>query len=352
MRINNRINNIYINGRFLSHPMTGINRFAYELCKALSRLFEFTIIAPKGRILPEYDIRGLKIIEYGRLKSHLWEQISLPLFLSSKKNYVLLSFSGLGPLLSKSKISTIHDVSFLHNPDWFSKGYYLFYKILTPLIIRTSQAILTVSEFSKSEILKYYDVKPEKIHVVYNAVTKALENSTPDNQKEKYILTVGSLDPRKNFKTLIRAFSDERLKHLELRIVGGTNKVFGELGYDMQNYPNIKFLGRISDEELRNQYRHAHLFILASLYEGFGIPPLEALTNGCPIALSDIPVFHEIFEDAAVYFNPRDIDGITSAILKSYNNSMPSSDDSTNRVLKKFSWDSSAEKIHLLLQSI
>lgn len=347
-----KIRNIYVNGRFLSHPMTGINRFAYELCKALSRLFEFTIIAPKGRILPEYDIRGLKIIEYGRLKSHLWEQISLPLFLSSKKNYVLLSFSGLGPLLSKSKISTIHDVSFLHNPDWFSKGYYLFYKILTPLIIKTSKAILTVSEFSKSEILKYYDIRPDKIHVIYNAVTKALENTTPDNQKEKYILTVGSLDPRKNFKTLICAFSDERLKHLELRIVGGTNKVFGELGYDMQNYPNIKFLGRISDEELKKQYRNAHLFILASLYEGFGIPPLEALGNGCPIALSDIPVFHEIFEDAAAYFNPTDVDDIISAILKSYNNSIPHSIDTSNRILKKFSWNRSAKKILSLLNTI
>lgn len=343
---------IYINGRFLSNPMTGINRFAYELCKASSRLFEFTIIAPNGRVLPEYDIRGLNIIEYGRLKSHLWEQISLPLFLSTKKNYILLNFSGLGPLLNKSKITTIHDVSFLHNPDWFSKGYYLFYKILTPLIIKTSRAILTVSEFSKSEILKYYDVTPEKIHVVYNAVTKALENSTSDNQKEKYILTVGSLDPRKNFKTLIRAFSDERLKHLELRIVGGTNRVFGELGYDMQNSPNIKFLGRISDEELRNQYRNAHLFILASLYEGFGIPPLEALGNGCPIALSDIPVFHEIFEDAAVYFNPTDVDDIIGAILKSYNNSMSPSVDTPNKVLKKFSWNRSAKKIQSILNTI
>lgn len=343
---------IYINGRFLSHPMTGINRFAYELCKASSRLFEFTIIAPRGRILPEYDVRGLKIIEYGRLKSHLWEQISLPMFLSTKKDYILLNFSGLGPVLSKSKISTIHDVSFLHNPDWFSKGYYLFYKILTPLIINTSRALLTVSEFSKSEILKYYNVSPEKIHVIYNAVTKSLENSAADNKKEKYILTVGSLDPRKNFKTLIRAFSDERLRHLELRIVGGANKVFGELGYDMQNSPNIRFLGRVSDEELRTQYRNAHLFILASLYEGFGIPPLEALSNGCPIALSDIPVFHEVFENAAVYFNPNDIDDIINVILKSYDNSMPPSFDPAKRVLKKFSWNTSAEKIQSILNTL
>ena len=120
----------------------------------------------------------------------------------------------------------------------------------------------------------------------------------------------------------------------------------------MQNYPNIKFLGRISDEELKNQYRNAHLFILASLYEGFGIPPLEALGNGCPIALSDIPVFHEIFEDAAVYFNPTDVNDIISTILKSYNNSMPHSVDTTNRILKKFSWDCSAKKIQSLLNTI
>lgn len=343
---------IYINGRFLSHQMTGINRFAYELCKALSRLLEFTIIAPKCRILPDYDVSGLKIIEYGRLKSHLWEQISLPLFLSTKKNYILLNFSGLGPIFSKSKITTIHDVSFLHNPSWFSKGYYMIYKILTPMIIRTSRAILTVSQFSKSEILKYYNVKPDKIHVIYNAVTKSLEHNLSDYQKEKYILTVGSLDPRKNFKTLIRAFSDDRLKHLELRIVGGTNKVFGKLGCDIQNSQNIRFLGRISDDVLRNQYRNAHLFLLASLYEGFGIPPLEALSNGCRIALSDIPVFHEIFEDSAIYFNPNNMDDIINVILRSYNNSVYSSLDSVNRVVKKFSWDNSAEQVRSILNTL
>lgn len=348
----NIMKTIYVNGRFLCHTMTGINRFAYELCKALSKLFDFTIVAPKGCILSEYDTRGLTIVEYGNLKSHLWEQISLPIFLLTKRNYILLNFSGLGPIFCSSKISTIHDVSFLHNPDWFSKGYYLFYKMLTPIIIRTSWAILTVSEFSKKEILKYYRVKPEKIHVVYNAVTEALDNNVHDNQKEKYILTVGSLDPRKNFKTLIGAFSDERLRQIELRIVGGSNKIFGELGYEVHNFPNIKFFGRISDEELKKQYRNAHLFILASLYEGFGIPPLEALSNGCPIALSDIPVFHEVFESAATYFNPNDKDDIINTILQSYNNLVVTSANSKNQILNKYSWNESAKKIKLIIKAL
>lgn len=348
----NKYKKIYINGRFLTTPIAGINRFAYELCKILSDFINLTIIVPKSQLYPEYDISTLNIIEFGNFKSHLWEQIDLPLFLLNKKNYLLLNFSGLGPILCKSKISTIHDVSFLHHPQWFSREYYLFYRILTPLIIKTSRAILTVSEFSKSEILKYYKPNPSKLHVIYNAVTKMPVNNISVDNHEKYILTVGSLDPRKNFKTLIQAFSNDELKHVELRIVGASNKVFGELGYNVQDFPNVKFLGRISEEELKTQYYNALLFILPSLYEGFGIPPLEALYSGCDIAISDIPVFREIFGNAAIYFNPNDAKDISAKIAKYLRGEIKIKQVEKTKVQNKYSWEFSAHKILSLISNI
>lgn len=343
---------IYINGRFLTTPITGINRFAYELCRLLSHFINLTIIVPKSQLCPEYDISTLNIIEFGNFKSHLWEQIDLPLFLLNKKNYLLLNFSGLGPILCKSKISTIHDVSFLHNPQWFTRGYYLFYKILTPQIIKTSRAILTVSEFSKNEILKYYKVNPSKLHVIYNAVTKMPVNNIPVDNHEKYILTVGSLDPRKNFKTLIQAFSNDELKHMELRIVGDSNKIFGELGYNVHDFPNVKFLGRISEEEIRTQYHNALLFILPSLYEGFGIPPLEALSSGCDIGISDIPVFREIFGNAAIYFNSNNPNDISDKINKYLRGEIKINQVEKKKILNKYSWESSAKKILSIIANI
>ncbi len=341
----------YINGRFLTQPITGINRFAYELSRELGKLLPLKILVPKGRIHTAYNVSEFNIIEYGKLKSQLWEQVCLPIYFFGKKNYLLLNFSGLGPVLITSKITTIHDISFLRNPGWFSKRYYLFYKLFTPLAIRTSLKILTVSDFSKSEIIFYYKIPSSKIEVIHNAVIPGYKPLLNEPTNKKYVLTVGSLDPRKNFSVLLKVFQDIRMHDIDLHIVGTTNKVFGNLGFKQEDYPNIKFLGRISDEQLAYEYANASLFILPSLYEGFGIPPLEALNYNCPIILSDIPVFHEIFENAAFYFDPNNINDIIMAITGVLNGSYSFDNREKDRIISKYSWNKSAAKLyHMILQ--
>lgn len=342
---------LLINGRFLTLPLTGINRFAFELTKRLSKLFDCDVIVPRDAAIPgQYDLRGLHIVEYGRFKSHLWEQWSLWRY-ARRKKALLLSLSGVGPILYRTKITTIHDLSFLANPKWFSKSYNFIYGIFTPLAIRTSRKVLTVSQFSKNEIIKYYNTPSDKIQVVYNALASNVQStSTRKPNNKKYVLTVGSLDPRKNLKTLIEAFSNPILKDSELHIVGSSNRVFGKLNLDQTNLSNIKMLGRISDQDLAEEYNNATLFVSASLYEGFGIPPLEALSNGVPIAISDIPVYREVYEDAAVYFDPNNSDTIAKIIESQLHNAV--SAPSVAHILERYSWEKSAKKIHEIIQSL
>ena len=115
---------IYINGRFLTQPMTGVERYAYSICKSLVRQgYDFTLVCPKAAIQDCYDTTGMHIVRYGIGNSHFWEQCILPFFFLFKRKFLVFSFTGLGSILVRKKVMTIHDLSFLENPKWFSRAY-------------------------------------------------------------------------------------------------------------------------------------------------------------------------------------------------------------------------------------
>ncbi len=310
---------IYINGRFLTQPMRGVNRFAYNICKAMAGLEQpFVIVCPSCNVHSDYNISMFQIVHFGIGHSHLWEQIILPFFFIGKRNYLLINLTGLGTILIRQKITTIHDLSFLENPSWFSRSYYRFYRVMTPLAVRTSRHIITVSEFSKNEILRFYpSVKASRVSVVYNAVDTDLFHPMSGASESRYALTVSSIDPRKNFRRLIEAYKG--IEGLKLYIVGSHSRVFGEQTGSLDKSCNVKYLGRVSDEELVRLYSQARCFIFPSLYEGFGLPPLEAMACGCPVLASDIPVLREVCGDAAVYFDPRLVNGMYETISQFLN---------------------------------
>lgn len=307
---------IYINGRFLTQPMTGVERYAYSMCKAMARLQQpFTIVCPQAPIHQDYDVSGLTIVHYGIGNSHFWEQCVLPLFFLGKKDYLVLSFTGLGSVLIRHKVMTVHDLSFLYNRSWFSKAYYWWYRIMTPLAIKTSRHLITVSQFSKQEIMRFYPfIQEEQISVAYGAVnsTRFHRLSSVPATEHPFALAVSSIDPRKNFPMLVKAFKG--IDGCLLYIVGKQNHVFSQQNGLDEELPNVRFLGRVSDEELTRLYNQAVCFIFPSIYEGFGLPLLEAMTCGCPVLASDIPVFREVCGDAAIYFNPYDETSIRNAI--------------------------------------
>lgn len=298
-----------VNGRFLTQKPTGVHRYAFEICNQLSEFgVDFYVAVPK-EINPDYKI-NFKTVQCGTLSAHLWEQISLPKYLKQQGSPLLLSFSGCGPLNYSNQIITIHDVSHERHPEWFSKNYCRFYGYMMPRIGKKAHAIITVSEFSKKEIIETLSLPSEKIHVINCSIPSyhTTENDRiRDNSDEKYILSVSSMDPRKNFIRLVEAFNNIEDKSVKLYIIGMQFKAFNTPDMEKLNRENVILTGYLDDDSLRKMYKNALFSVYPSLYEGFGIPPLESMSYGCPVIVSDIPALREVNGKAAMYANPLDI---------------------------------------------
>ena len=348
---------LYINGRFLTQPMTGTNRFAYELSVGLAkRGYPCVVLAPNGPLREDtYDLSSLNIEQVGPFKSHLWEQVTLPWHMRKKKDSLLLSLKGLGPVFMRRQVATIHDMSYLVNPKWFSLPYRLFYRLMTPLMASHARRLITVSEFSKGEIVRLLKVSPDKVSVIHNAPSGCFlqgegvckNTSENDHSTDKFILTVSSLDPRKNLSLVFEAYG-KSAQRLPLYVVGERYPVFGKLEVPWND--NIKFLGRISDEELRSYYAHASLFVYPSSYEGFGMPPMEAVACGCRnVVLSDIPVFREVYGDMAHYVKVDDSDALAAMF-----DTLPAEirPDKISDFIERFTWEASVEKLVEALRNL
>jgi glycosyltransferase involved in cell wall biosynthesis len=349
---------IYINGRFLTHQIAGIPRFSYEMCRTMSQSgMEIKVIAPSYAPRKDYPF---PVEYYGKGKSHFWEQMDLYRFMKRKNGALLISFSGLGPVLYKNHLPTIHDLSFWRHPEWFTFSYTLIYKILTPLLVRNAVAVLTVSRFSKNEIVDLLKIKEEKVTVIPNAVSLELNSESTEKErnipglKERYVLMVSARDRRKNFSRAVQAFLSLDLKEVKLYIIGDSGTVFKEQGLIDFHHPSVTLLGRVSDEDLSCYYRHALLFVYPSLYEGFGLPPIEAMAHACPVLVSDIEPLREVCGDAAYYCNPEDASSIAEGMktLLTDNALRQRLIEAGYRQIKNYSWKLSVQKIKKLLAQI
>lgn len=338
---------IVINGRFLTQRLTGVHRFAYEITCALWRRGEELVVVAPSDVQEQYQCPFPVVRTRGK-GSHLWEQLILPHYV--RRHYrgaLLITWTGLSPLSYRNAFYTIHDVSYLENPRWFSRSYYWFYRILTPLAARRAKRVLTVSEFSKRELIKHLHLPADKITVVYNAVDTMLPGQPQPG--ERYILSVCSMDPRKNLPRLVEAFAGMTDTDCKLYLVGGTNNVFRHGGLEADD--RVKLLGYVSGARLSDLYRNALAFVSASVYEGFGIPNVEAMWQDCPLAVSDIEVYHEVCGDAAVYFDPCNPESIREA-LRQLIDSEPLRETlklKGRQRCRLFSWDKSATTVANLI---
>ena len=346
---------LIINARFLTQDTTGVQRFAIEISRQLKKLYsrDIEFIAPRNILHKELAVE-LDVKTIGNKTGHLWEQIDLPKYLKENNNPLLLNLANTAPLFYKNKIVTVHDIAFLRFPQTFDWKFRLFYKLLIPKIIKNSKHTITVSEFSKREIIEFYETKSDNISVVYNSTSDMFKN-IQKGYPDKYILAVSSLNYQKNFHSLIKAFNLLQNQEIKLYLVGSINKNFAdqELIKDIENNKNIIFKGRVDDNELVTLYSNAVCFVYPSLYEGFGIPPLEAQSCGCPVICSNAASLPEVGGvDSVLYVDPYSVDDIKNQIdiLLSDEDLQVELIQKGFKNIKRFSWEDSANKIINILE--
>lgn len=310
----------------MTQTITGVQRYAIEVTKNLDHLiskgtinneqYKFIILVPKNSKY-KLHLENIEIKAVGKLRGHLWEQIELPFFSS---NGLLVNLCNTAPIFSGYQILTIHDASVSANKNNYSFLFKFWYQLLYRILPFRTQKIVTDSNFSKDELIKYYPIKEEKIKTIYLGTEhlKAVKSNNDILQKlnlgnTSYILAVSNMNPNKNFSGIITSLNYIKNQDIQVVIVGPKdNPIYNEV--DIHSSLRVNLVGYVSDEELSVIYKNATCFVYPSFYEGFGLPPLEAMVNGCPVVVSNKASLPEVLGDAAIYCNPYDPKDIAEKI--------------------------------------
>ncbi|MEB0025581.1 glycosyltransferase family 1 protein [Pseudomonas sp. MH9.2] len=348
---------IVINARFLTQELRGVQRFAEQICLALKQMRDDVVfVAPHGIKMHE-SAKALEVQCIGRNSGHLWEQLDLPLYLRRQGNPLLVSLCSTAPLMYGNQIATHHDITYVRHPESYTRAFRTLYRVMTPILLMRIKALLTVSNFSKGEISQFYNYPESKIFVVPNAVSDDFQPGPPLTNKQNYLLAVSSPSAHKNFSRMIEAFLTLRTQEdLQLHIVGAASEIFSDPSLQRlaSSDPRIHFLGRLSDTELIAQYQGATAFVFPSLYEGFGIPPLEAQACGCPVLAANAASIPEVLQASALYFDPLDVGHIASAmerILTDISLRQSLRRRGLNNVTR-FSWEDSARRVSQRIDAV
>lgn len=319
---------VFINARFLTEPLTGLQRWGREFLRELDAMIEdgsidgtaykFHLLTPsQPEEMPEYLHLQLKV--KGPLRSHLWEQLVLP---RAAKGF-LLNLKNTAPTGHKNMAAVIHDLQPIARPETHTATFNRIYQWILPRVVRNAKVLFAVSESTAAEIQKYYAKPVNQIVVTTDGHEHVLRVDADESiiqkhglHRDGFLLAVSSLNPNKNFAAILRAMKIADIK-VPLVIAGGTNpRVFeGEDGVDALP-KNAIHVGRVSDEELRALYEHALGFVFPSFYEGWGLPPGEAMLLGCPVVCSNTTSLPEVCGDAALYCDPADDASIAKQLFR------------------------------------
>lgn len=335
---------IVVNARFQTRCVTGVERYAGEILRRMQ--------AQIRQVKPGYRLNGLG--------GHVWEQFILPLGI--KKDEILWSPANTGPILVSNQIITIHDTSFLDHPEWYQPEFVAWYQFVVPRLLHRARVVTTVSSYSKIRILQAYRIYDGKVQVIPGGVDLGQFKPQSEGElrrvrnkyslAETYVLSLGSMQPRKNLPRLFDAWRQvhPRFPDVELVIAGGGGAVFRKLE-TQEAHPGVRILGYVDDTDLPALYAGARAYCLISLNEGFGLTILEAMACGTPVVASNLAALPEVVGDAGRLVDPLNAGELIDAFMEMI------ADGEDRRLMiqkgleraQQFTWEQSADQMQNLL---
>lgn len=352
---------IIIDSLSLLGSLTGIGRYTYENAKELERLNTYKINYFYGyisdKLITTFGAQSAKSLRSWIVKNPLVKSIIRTIMFRISgmmaPRYDLYwqpNFIPNHSVKANKIIATVHDFSWEIYPEFQPVERVKYFQKYFYASIQQCDHIITGSQFTKREIVERVGIAPDKITVIYHGVDHSLFYPRQSTVKplQKYILAVGSIEPRKNLKNLLSAYAmlDKEFKNeYHLTLVGARGWNNDDIVHEMKSLSQwVKYSGYVSDEELALLYSNASLFIYPSVYEGFGIPPLEAMACGTPVIASNASTLPEVCADAAYYVNPLDTKEIKEGILEVLRDEVLQKALIAKGLIraKEFSWEKSA----------
>jgi glycosyltransferase involved in cell wall biosynthesis len=359
---------VAVDARALTKPApTGVVRYTRELLRgadAADLPVEYVLYGTDGVPDSLSDCESVRSADVpapapAGPRAHLWEQGRLPLALRNADADLLHVPAGLPPLLSPIPVfTTVHDLSPLDHPEWFTRSYAALYRVGTPLAVRRSTRLLAVSRTTRRRLVERYPGAADRTVAVHSGVRPPPGGrSTLDpleNPGDGFLLFVGAPSPRKNLRRALSAYRLYRRRTANppaFLLVGPEKDTFADP--ELPHVDGVRSLGFVSDETLGGLYRRAGALVYPSLYEGFGLPILEAMSVGTPVVTSDRGATAEVAGDAAVLVDPLSVreiaDGLERVLDPSVNTDLV---ESGRDRAAAFSWERTARQTVAVYRSV
>lgn len=347
---------VVIDATCLGRRKTGNETYMRGLLRGLSRTADTAGMEVVALVTPEH--RGerqasIRWHEIGRGNFLTRNLVGVPRSLTKLHGDLYHAIYWVSPAVRTPLAVMVHDVSFVRHPEWFRTGEAHVYTTLIRSAVRRARVVLTVSEFSKAEICDVYGVPASRVVVTPNAAEALPEGPPPRvrESSEPYFLAVGNLHPRKNLIRLIEAFAElaQREPAARLVVVGQAAWRYHEIfaaARRKEVESRLELTGYVDRERLLALYRNATALVYPSLYEGFGLPLLEAMQAGCPVIASSIPAFREVAGEAALFVDPLDATDIADAMARVLGSAELQAGLSARgrENVRRFSWEDTARR--------